>query len=53
LITKDRPKTGQPTMESLFALKVQRKVSNGVAGLAAGGTSFGSEEVAAQFVPAQ
>src|SRR5437763_15935170 len=41
------------TTHALFALKVQRKVSNGVAGLAAGGTSFGSEEVAAQFVPAQ
>jgi hypothetical protein len=38
------------TTHALFALKVQRKVSNGVAGLAAGGASLDREK-SRQFVP--
>jgi hypothetical protein len=38
------------TTHALFALKVQRKVSNGVAGLAAGGSSLDRKK-SRQFVP--
>jgi hypothetical protein len=38
------------TTHALFALKVQRKVSNGVAGLAAGGPSLDRKK-SRQFMP--
>jgi len=40
------------TTHALFALKVQRQLSNGVAGLAAAG-SFLDRQKARQFVPSQ
>ena len=40
------------TTHALFALKVQRKVSNGVAGLAAAGSSLDRQK-SRQFLPSQ
>jgi hypothetical protein len=40
------------TTHALFALKVQRKLSNGVAGFAAAGSSLDREK-SRQFLPSQ
>src|SRR5205807_8977311 len=41
------------TTHALFALKVQRKLSNGVAGLATAGSSLDRAENRGQFLPSQ